>query len=745
METREVINKCLQDQQAPCVIACPFRLDIRAFIEKLQRGNFDAAYKIYRDSVGFPSIVSSLCEEPCKTKCVRNVKDGAISIRLLEEAIVSCAEKTKPNSYNMSNKKIRIAIIGAGVSGLACALRLCQKKYEVTIYEKTNRIGGHLWNIMPSQLFLADIEKQFMHEKYLIYLNKEIKNIDELDFTAIYIATGAGGANFDINFREEKDFKNTKVGVFCGGSLLGSNSVEAIADGLNVASAIERYIKTGNIDINDKINETCFEILPEMFNYSQPIIPSDGDGYNREEAITEALRCLKCRCNACIQNCDLMRIYQKYPKEIANEIEITTGPETRSGKGIIGNRFIASCNQCGLCKEICPEDIDVGNLLITSHRLLKCNGKMPWAFHDFWLRDMAFSNSSMSQLARIPKGYKQSSLMFFPGCQLGASNPLYVKKSYGWLLEHQPNTAIFLNCCGAPAEWAGDEKLHKEVIDKIRDSWESLGRPTAVFACPTCKQKFSQYIPEIKGVFLYDLLLKWKKTTVLNGFNAVVSIFDPCSSREEPDLQQTIRQIVEKSGFKLKPLQMEGKFAQCCSWGGQVSIANPNYIKKVIESRIMQNEYPYITYCINCRDTFARVKKPVFHILDLLFTVNDMNHMPPTITERRHNRMILKTQMLNEFWGGEIIMQNTENKIGLRIPLHLKQKLNNDFILETDIVNVVEYCESSGRKVSDCASGHFFGHLKIGNITYWVEYYSCDIGFELVNAYSHRMSIEEDK
>jgi hypothetical protein len=64
-------------------------------------------------------------------------------------------------------------------------------------------------------------------------------------------------------------------------------------------------------------------------------------------------------------------------------------------------------------------------------------------------------------------------------------------------------------------------------------------------------------------------------------------------------------------------------------------------------------------------------------------------------------------------------------------------------ILESDIEAVIEHCENSGRKMLDPNSGHFIGHLQVGNMTYWAEYALVENGFELFNAYSHRMSIDE--
>ena len=73
----------------------------------------------------------------------------------------------------------------------------------------------------------------------------------------------------------------------------------------------------------------------------------------------------------------------------------------------------------------------------------------------------------------------------------------------------------------------------------------------------------------------------------------------------------------------------------------------------------------------------------------------------------------------------------------------LKEKLNNDRILETEIEEVIEYCEMEGRKIVNEENNHFTGHLKIGNMTYWAEYGICEDGYELFNAYAHRMSIGE--
>ncbi|ATW24802.1 pyridine nucleotide-disulfide oxidoreductase/dicluster-binding protein [Candidatus Formimonas warabiya] len=740
---KEEIKTCLQNEPAFCTAACPFQLDIRDFMPKIQRGGFNAAYRTYLNAVGFPGIVSALCGEPCKNVCPRRLKDEAIAMKLLEKAALKYARNLNPNQYNLPPKDKKVAVIGAGISGLACTLRLAAKKYQVTVFEKSGRMGGHLWDLLPPEVFLADIERQFAYESYTLCLNREITSLDELDFDAIYVATGAGGTDFGLQRDERGAFASNKPGVFLGGELCGRDIIEAIADGLHVVNAIERYLKAGSMNQPEEKRETRIQLNPEWITPLAPVRPSEGKAFTQDHAVDEAKRCLKCSCDVCMRHCDLMRYFGKYPKRIGEEVEVTVHPGTLDGNGTVATRLISTCNQCGLCKEICPLGIDTGEFLLHSHRAMRENKAMPWVFHDFWLRDMAFTNGEAAALCRLPDGYQESRYVFFPGCQLGASDPRYVTESYRFLRAHHADTALMLGCCGAPADWAGDDSLHGEVIAKLREDWISLGKPTAVFACPTCKQMFQRYLPEIEGVFLYDLILELGISPLKDGAGETVSVFDPCASRKEPEVQQTIRKLAQQAGFRLEPLPYEGKLARCCSWGGQVSIANPSFAREVVKARITENDYPFIAYCINCRDIFAAAKKPVYHVLDILFGLHDSGRVPPTVTERRSNRISLKRQVLSEFWKDEAKMEQRENNINLHIAPQLKEKLNREMILETDLEAVIAYCESSGRKVFNPESGHFTGHLRIGHLTYWVEYRPTDHGFELINGYSHRMSIEE--
>ena len=92
---QEVMQKievlCTQEQVPFCTSLCPMHVDIREISRLTDSGDFAKAYALYKKSVLFPKIISSLCHEPCKNKCKRNGLGGSIEIRKLEEAIVKFA------------------------------------------------------------------------------------------------------------------------------------------------------------------------------------------------------------------------------------------------------------------------------------------------------------------------------------------------------------------------------------------------------------------------------------------------------------------------------------------------------------------------------------------------------------------------------------------------------------------------------------------------------------------------------
>ena len=554
---QRIEDGCLVEQPAFCTAACPFHLNVPQFVDKLQRGNFSSAYRAYHKEVVFPGIVSRLCEAPCKALCPQARAGEAIDMPELERAAVAYTSRRSPNSYNLPEREQRIAIIGAGISGLTCALRLCSNKYRVTVYEKTDRIGGDLWNRLEPAFFLEEIEREFKNESYTLQLNTEILSLDTLEADAVYVATGAGGSSFGLAVNGGLT-KSSRTGIFLGGALCGSNPVEAIADGLQAVTLIEQFLKTGAMADAPKMTGTLLPFGCREGGNTPAVRPKDGMLYSKEEAVEEAKRCLLCSCDACKRSCDLMEYYNKLPPRIAEEVYFTIHPAALWGNETFAKRLMETCNQCGACKDACPEQLDLGELIQDSRRIMRGLGKQAWVFHDYWLRDMENAMKD-AHLVRKPDGIEQSEVVFFPGCQLGASDPRYVLKSYEWILRERPDAALWLSCCGVPALWAGAEAEREEALASLRRDWTDLGCPEVIFACPTCKKTFAKDLPDIKGRFLLEWMAErgFVPERALGGEE--MAVFDPCASRNEPELQKAARTLAERSGASLIPLRDNGK------------------------------------------------------------------------------------------------------------------------------------------------------------------------------------------
>jgi len=136
-----------------CQLTCPVNLDIRTYVGQIADGNYFGALATIRDRVPLPGSIGRICPHPCETACNRQYIDEPISICSLKRFVadVELKEGIEP-VYETPEKKYpeKIAIIGAGPSGLTCAYGLARLGYQhITIYEALPVPGGYLWVGIP--------------------------------------------------------------------------------------------------------------------------------------------------------------------------------------------------------------------------------------------------------------------------------------------------------------------------------------------------------------------------------------------------------------------------------------------------------------------------------------------------------------------------------------------------------------------------------------------------------------------
>ena len=172
------VEDCYHGDRPPCRCACPIDLDVIALVGKLQKGNFGSAYAAYRDKVLFPAIVCRVCEQPCLDSCVRKDIDESIALRKLERAAVDFAPSSAPGRYSMPKRDQSVAVVGGGLCGLSATLKLVSHGYGVTLFERSDRVGGRLWGLLSPDVFVTEIENQLQHLEYGLQLETEILDAD---------------------------------------------------------------------------------------------------------------------------------------------------------------------------------------------------------------------------------------------------------------------------------------------------------------------------------------------------------------------------------------------------------------------------------------------------------------------------------------------------------------------------------------------------------------------------------------
>lgn len=769
-EIQELEELCVADHAPDCIAACPVHVDVKSMIEQVQKGNFTKASEILQKSVIFAGIIGHICDHPCELECKYNKIGDPIKISAIEQASVTYGDLAPFKPKVFIRKKQKIAIIGGGLSGMSAALKLAQKGYPVVIIEASDRLGGRIWDIPDSKLPKDIVKKEteiIPKSGIEVRFNTVVDSEDKLsqlfeEFHVAYLAIGQQNCK-DLGLKQKDgklvinpiSLETSREGVFAGGSIRrpkGDHSpINSIADGYRAALSLERFIQKVSLTAS-RDQEGPYETkLYTKFIGLEPtpaVKPADPEaGYTKEEAIAEAKRCLQCACMECVKNCVILQEFEEYPgkclRSIAKNLIIHPGMGLRSA-----TKFINACNLCSLCAEMCPNGLNMATVNQSARAIMYGKGYMPLAIHDFPIRDMQFSNSEKCALTRNQPGTDTSKYAFFPGCQLTASSPNNVEKVYEYLIDKLPGgVGLILNCCGAPAAWAGRMDVFEEQLQVIKDSWEALGKPQVILGCPTCYKMFKENLKEIPIKFLTQVLLETglpKEAQKGNGKK--LAIQDACTARDFSAIHDSIRKITKQLGYEVEELSFSKELTKCCGYGGLLYNVNPELTQKVIKSRISESPEDFLAYCANCRDFFVKEGKPTYHILDILFDKEpDAERKGPGYSQRHENRVRLKNKLLQELWGENVQEYNDYTKIKLNIPQEVQEKMEKNFILVEDIQQVIEHAEKTGNKLLNRSNGHFIAHFRPKIITYWVEYSVEDDEYNIYNVYSHRIQIVEDE
>ncbi len=201
-------DRCLNCKMKPCTAGCPVCIDIPSFINEIKNRNFDKAYEIIHKQSSLPAVCGRVCpqETQCEQKCVRGKNGDPVGIGRLERFVADYNLKHGKDAVEFVSNGHKVAVVGAGPAGLACAGDLAKLGYEVTIFEALHTAGGVLMYGIPQfRLPKEIVENEIENLKKLnvkIMTNTIIGktlSVDDLfdrGFEAIFIGSGAGLPRF---------------------------------------------------------------------------------------------------------------------------------------------------------------------------------------------------------------------------------------------------------------------------------------------------------------------------------------------------------------------------------------------------------------------------------------------------------------------------------------------------------------------------------------------------------------------
>lgn len=204
-------QRCLQCKHKPCIYGCPVNVKIPEFIGLVAEGKFEEAYEKIKETNSLPAICGRVCpqETQCEEKCVRGIKGEPVGIGRLERFVAdyhlqqvesgSLQEEVQQAEVKTGKK---VAVIGSGPAGLACAADLSKLGHEVTVFEAFHTTGGVLvYGIpefrLPKNLVKKEIENLKnlgvdINTNMIIGKTLSIEDLKEEGFDAFFIGSGAG-------------------------------------------------------------------------------------------------------------------------------------------------------------------------------------------------------------------------------------------------------------------------------------------------------------------------------------------------------------------------------------------------------------------------------------------------------------------------------------------------------------------------------------------------------------------------
>lgn len=319
-------------------------------------------------------------------------------------------------------------------------------------------------------------------------------------------------------------------------------------------------------------------------------------------------------CKKCFNLCPMMKEYSSSPKELMEDV---------INKDTIKKEIPYSCMLCGLCKEVCPKNIDLKEMFFYIRRDIINNypnevkklGYKTVEFHQLNSFSPMFSRSFIT---------KETNKLFIPGCSLSSYSPDIVMKTYDYLRNNLDNVSLSIECCGKPTLVMGDSDKFKKYYSKLNRSVKEKNISEIIVACPNCFDTIKNHSKDIKVTSIWSIINEYKvPNELINHYEDLekeFSLHDPCPMRNEKKVHDDVRNILSNLGIKVIEFDQNREKSECCGAGAMVKVTSPDISIKQTNKRANQAKSDtIISYCESCCESMLSAGKDSLHILDFIF------------------------------------------------------------------------------------------------------------------------------
>jgi ferredoxin len=372
------VGDCL----APCHFACPAHMNVPLMLRQITAENLREAIATVKRDIALPAVLGRICPKPCEKGCRRASADGAVAVcslkRFVADADLASSSPYTPDCKPATGK--RVAVIGAGPTGLSAAYYLRQEGHAVTLFDGRAEPGGRLRHeFTPEELPRDVLDGEIAT---ILRLGIEFRpnttvgdnlTLDSLvrEYDAVLVACG----HLDAQIAEhwglkaaphgiqivKETFETGRPGVFAAGSAIRKNGmvVRSVADGKEASQAISHYLagvpvqgaeKPFSVRIGRMESGEVAEMLASAGAAARQELPTSNADFTTTQAAEQAGRCLHCDCRS-LTHCKLRHYAAKYnadpgrfrgPRAVFHQVTQHSTVIYEPGK----------CINCGLCIQI---------------------------------------------------------------------------------------------------------------------------------------------------------------------------------------------------------------------------------------------------------------------------------------------------------------------------------------------------------------------------------------------------------